>query len=100
MSEDAYTPQSPPRCIIVGGGIAGIFLGILLDRASIPYDIFERAPTVKQLGMNSIHSLSFMRIFALSYNESTYFYSTHHATEKLIPLYSPLLHSRSPLICS
>lgn len=62
MSEDAYAPQSPPRCIIVGGGIAGIFLGILLDRAGIPYDIFERAPSVKQLGMISIHSLSYMLI--------------------------------------
>ena len=50
MSEPTYTPQSPPRVIIVGAGIAGVFLGILLDRANIPYDIFERAPSVKQLG--------------------------------------------------
>lgn len=78
MSEEAYAPQSPPRCIIVGGGIAGIFLGILLDRAGIPYDIFERAPSVKQLGM--ISSTLFHAYFVLSYNESTYFYSTHNAT--------------------
>ncbi|KAF9921106.1 hypothetical protein FBU30_008899 [Linnemannia zychae] len=50
MSDINYTPQSPPRVIIVGGGIAGIFLGILLERAGIPFDIFERVPAVKQLG--------------------------------------------------
>jgi 2-polyprenyl-6-methoxyphenol hydroxylase-like FAD-dependent oxidoreductase len=71
MSEDAYAPQSPPRCIIVGGGIAGIFLGILLDRAGIPYDIFERAPSVKQLG--TIQPLSPHVQTVLSYNGNMHF---------------------------
>lgn len=45
-----YSPGRPPRVIIVGAGIAGVFLGILLDRAKIPYEIYERAASVKQLG--------------------------------------------------
>ncbi|KAI1314308.1 hypothetical protein EDD11_002292 [Mortierella claussenii] len=39
-----------PDVLIVGAGLAGLLLGILLDRANIPYRIFERAPTVKPLG--------------------------------------------------
>ncbi|GJJ74506.1 hypothetical protein EMPS_06864 [Entomortierella parvispora] len=54
-------PPSPsdgktPNVLIVGAGIGGLFLAILLDRAGIPYQIFERAATVKPLG--SIMSLS------------------------------------------
>lgn len=35
----------------MGGGIGGLFLAILLDRAGIPYKIFERATEVRELGM-------------------------------------------------
>ncbi|KAG9325641.1 hypothetical protein KVV02_000666 [Mortierella alpina] len=48
--EEGYKPASPPRVIIVGAGISGVFLGILLERANIPYEIYERATSVKQLG--------------------------------------------------
>ncbi|KAF9182483.1 hypothetical protein BGZ51_004710 [Haplosporangium sp. Z 767] len=46
------TPESAPRpeVIIVGAGLSGLLLGILLDRANIPYNIYERAPKVKPLG--------------------------------------------------
>lgn len=40
-----------PRVIIVGAGLGGLFLAILLDKAGIPYDIYERASSVKPLGM-------------------------------------------------
>lgn len=49
--KESYRPSSPPRVMIVGGGVAGVFLAILLDRANIPYEIYERAASVKQLGM-------------------------------------------------
>ncbi|KAG0315046.1 hypothetical protein BGZ97_008705 [Linnemannia gamsii] len=39
-----------PRVLIVGAGLAGLFLGNLLEKANIPYEIFERAATIKPLG--------------------------------------------------
>ncbi|KAI9235731.1 MAG: hypothetical protein BYD32DRAFT_438096 [Podila humilis] len=39
-----------PKVLIVGAGLGGITLGILLERAGIPYMIFERAKEVKPLG--------------------------------------------------
>ncbi|KAF9316722.1 hypothetical protein BG003_001633 [Podila horticola] len=39
-----------PKVLIVGAGLGGITLGILLERAGIPYEIFERAAEVKPLG--------------------------------------------------
>ncbi|KAK3835620.1 MAG: hypothetical protein J3R72DRAFT_451256 [Linnemannia gamsii] len=49
------TPQEPstpvrPHVLIVGGGLGGLMLGALLEKANIPYTIFERATTVKPLG--------------------------------------------------
>jgi 2-polyprenyl-6-methoxyphenol hydroxylase-like FAD-dependent oxidoreductase len=41
-----------PYVLIVGAGLAGLLLAILLDKAGIPYEIFERAASVKPLGMN------------------------------------------------
>jgi len=55
-----YPSQLPPKSdgknphvIIVGAGLAGLFLAILLDKAGIPYKIYERAASVKPLGMMS-----------------------------------------------
>ncbi|KAF9438401.1 hypothetical protein BGZ76_008181 [Entomortierella beljakovae] len=42
-------PQ-PLKVLIIGGGVGGLFLGILLDKAGIPYHIYERATHVKPLG--------------------------------------------------
>ncbi|KAF9119115.1 hypothetical protein BGW39_000562, partial [Mortierella sp. 14UC] len=42
--------DDPPRVLIAGAGLAGLFLGILLEKAGIPYDIFERAAEIKPLG--------------------------------------------------
>ncbi|KAF9088857.1 hypothetical protein BGX23_007054 [Mortierella sp. AD031] len=48
------TPQlegdKPPHVLVIGAGPAGLFLGNLIKRASIPYDIFERTATIKPLG--------------------------------------------------
>ncbi|KAF9405103.1 hypothetical protein BGZ94_003763, partial [Podila epigama] len=37
------------KVIIVGAGLGGIMLGICLEKAGIPYEIFERAAVVKPL---------------------------------------------------
>ncbi|KAG0259798.1 hypothetical protein BGZ95_004585 [Linnemannia exigua] len=42
--------DSPPHVIISGAGLAGLFLGVFLERAGIPYDIYERASEIKPLG--------------------------------------------------
>jgi thioredoxin reductase len=39
-----------PTVIIVGAGIAGLTLGMILERSKIPYAIYERTPRVKPLG--------------------------------------------------
>ena len=53
-----YPSQLPPKShgkspnvMIVGAGLGGLLLAILLDKAGIPYEIYERAPSVKPLGM-------------------------------------------------
>ncbi|KAF8940330.1 hypothetical protein BGZ58_006977 [Dissophora ornata] len=47
---NAKTNPPTPEVIIVGAGLSGLLLGILLDRAKIPFNIYERAPHVKPLG--------------------------------------------------
>ncbi|KAF9215446.1 hypothetical protein BGZ59_001327 [Podila verticillata] len=43
-------PSAPPKVMIAGAGIAGLLLGILLDKARIPYHIYERTASIKPLG--------------------------------------------------
>ncbi|KAF9581481.1 hypothetical protein BGW38_001482 [Lunasporangiospora selenospora] len=43
-------PRPLPKVLIVGAGLAGLLHAMLLERANIPYEIFERASTVKPLG--------------------------------------------------
>jgi len=40
---------SKPKVLIAGGGIGGLTLGILLQKAGVPFKIFERSD-VNQLG--------------------------------------------------
>ncbi|KAF9122305.1 hypothetical protein BGW39_009848 [Mortierella sp. 14UC] len=42
--------SAQPHVLIVGAGIGGVLLGALLEKAQIPYTIFERAASVKPLG--------------------------------------------------
>ncbi|KAG0370283.1 hypothetical protein BGX24_002069 [Mortierella sp. AD032] len=39
-----------PRVLIVGAGLAGLTLGMLLNKADIPFDIYERATLIKPHG--------------------------------------------------
>ncbi|KAK5827744.1 hypothetical protein F5H01DRAFT_332162 [Linnemannia elongata] len=39
----AVTLDKSPHVLIAGAGLAGLFLGILLERAGISYEIFERS---------------------------------------------------------
>ncbi|KAF8946757.1 hypothetical protein BGZ47_011501 [Haplosporangium gracile] len=39
-----------PTVLVVGAGLGGLSLGILLERAQIPFEIFERTSTIKPLG--------------------------------------------------
>ncbi|KAF9906711.1 hypothetical protein EC991_000373 [Linnemannia zychae] len=46
-----YSQKHPnPRVIIVGAGIGGLMTGLLLGKAGITYQIFERSSHVKALG--------------------------------------------------
>ncbi|KAF9358948.1 hypothetical protein BGX26_000554 [Mortierella sp. AD094] len=45
----------PPKVLISGAGIGGLFLAIVLEKAGIPYHIYERAPFIKPLG--KVHSI-------------------------------------------
>ncbi|KAG9061262.1 hypothetical protein KI688_007600 [Linnemannia hyalina] len=44
------TTDRPPHVLISGAGLAGLFLGILLEKAGIPYNIYERAAEIKPIG--------------------------------------------------
>ncbi|KAF9118014.1 hypothetical protein BGW39_001571 [Mortierella sp. 14UC] len=39
-----------PHVLVSGAGLAGLFLGILLEKAGIPYTIYERAAEIKPIG--------------------------------------------------
>ncbi|KAF9154181.1 hypothetical protein BG015_001638 [Linnemannia schmuckeri] len=43
------TDTEKPHVLIVGGGLGGLMLGALLEKAAVPYLIFERATTIKPL---------------------------------------------------
>ncbi|KAG0309247.1 hypothetical protein BGZ97_013125 [Linnemannia gamsii] len=44
------TAVDKPKVLIVGAGLGGLVLGALLEKADVPYVIFERTSTVKPLG--------------------------------------------------
>jgi len=54
-----------PTVLIVGAGLGGLSLGLLLERAGIPYMIFERAKSIKPLGMYDDDLSEGVRRFAL-----------------------------------
>lgn len=49
--DSSYPDQmTTPTVLISGAGLGGLFLAILLDKANIPYHIYEKAPHVVPLG--------------------------------------------------
>lgn len=48
---NSMTPEKP-TVLIVGAGLGGVTLGLILEAAGIPYAIYEKATTVKPLGMD------------------------------------------------
>jgi hypothetical protein len=43
--------NDPPKILIAGAGLGGLFLGIYLERAGIPYEIYERSSEIRPLGI-------------------------------------------------
>ncbi|KAF8932597.1 hypothetical protein BGZ58_006907 [Dissophora ornata] len=52
-----------PKVLIVGAGLSGIMTGILLDRAGIPFDIYERAPEIKPIGSTMAFNANILPVF-------------------------------------
>lgn len=59
------TTPSPnrPKVLIVGAGLGGVMLGAFLEKAGVPYDIFERAAIVKPLGSAMAFGCNVMGLF-------------------------------------
>jgi 2-polyprenyl-6-methoxyphenol hydroxylase-like FAD-dependent oxidoreductase len=49
-SPSSASPPTRPKIVIVGGGFGGLTLGLLLEKAGVPYVILERAMAIKPLG--------------------------------------------------
>ncbi|KAG0293464.1 hypothetical protein BGZ96_002806 [Linnemannia gamsii] len=54
--------DGPPRVLIAGAGLGGLFLGILLERAGIPYEIYERSAELRPLGIIGYDRILFARL--------------------------------------
>ncbi|KAG0381007.1 hypothetical protein BGX24_001195 [Mortierella sp. AD032] len=55
--------QGRLRVLIVGGGIGGLMLGLMLERASIDYVILERSSEIRPLGSAISLNGSVLRVF-------------------------------------
>ncbi|KAG0003373.1 hypothetical protein BGZ65_001771 [Modicella reniformis] len=53
----------PPKVLIAGAGLGGLFLAILLEKAGIPYHIYERTSTVKPLGASMGINANILPVF-------------------------------------
>lgn len=46
----AQSDNKKPHVLIAGGGLAGLFLGILLDKQGVSYEIFEQFSRIDPFG--------------------------------------------------
>lgn len=60
LSSSQESVPKKPKVLIVGGGLGGLFLGILLMKGGVDFEIIERAREVKPIGKRSrdLHSSS------------------------------------------
>ncbi|KAF9127872.1 hypothetical protein BGW39_005508 [Mortierella sp. 14UC] len=56
-------PSERPRILIVGAGIGGATLGMLLTKAGVPFDIYERTSSVKPLGSALFFNATTAKLF-------------------------------------
>ncbi|KAG0044409.1 hypothetical protein BGZ83_010354, partial [Gryganskiella cystojenkinii] len=70
-----------PYVIIVGAGIGGLFLAILLEKAGIRYEIFERASEVKPLGSIMAINANILPVFEQLGIFEDFENITHHSKE-------------------
>ncbi|KAK3835637.1 MAG: hypothetical protein J3R72DRAFT_513801 [Linnemannia gamsii] len=56
-------PSKRPKVLIVGAGIGGATLGMLLTMAGIPFNIYERASSVKLLGSALFFNATTAKLF-------------------------------------
>ncbi|KAF9136053.1 hypothetical protein BGW39_008016 [Mortierella sp. 14UC] len=55
--------ENKPTVLIVGAGLGGLMLGALLEKAEIPYTIFERTTVVKPLGSAMVVGPTLLPLF-------------------------------------
>ncbi|KAF9181992.1 hypothetical protein BGZ49_004773, partial [Haplosporangium sp. Z 27] len=63
MAESVPSSSQAPHVLIIGGGVAGLVHAILLKRANISFEIFERAPAVKPLGAVMSLNVNILPVF-------------------------------------
>ncbi|KAF9897907.1 hypothetical protein BX616_004780 [Lobosporangium transversale] len=45
--------KQPPKVLIAGAGLGGLTLAILLEKAQVPYEVYERVVEVKNMGTSN-----------------------------------------------
>ncbi|KAF9197640.1 hypothetical protein BGZ49_001829 [Haplosporangium sp. Z 27] len=53
----------PPKVLIAGAGISGLFLALLLERQNVPYMVYERNSEIKPLGSGMGFGANILPVF-------------------------------------
>ncbi|KAF9102598.1 hypothetical protein BGX29_004400 [Mortierella sp. GBA35] len=97
------TDKIQPTVLIVGAGLGGIMLGALLEKADIPYAIFERASSVKPLGsalsiganlLTTLEQLSLLDEFVAMSRRLSHAYVVKEPSFEVIPAHKILFNKR------
>lgn len=74
LTLDQLEALSKPKVIIAGAGLAGLTLGILLKKANIPFQIFEKSSEFKPLGKTFFFFFFFLdRLILLELKKPSHF---------------------------